>query len=425
MTRIFLTLFLLLLFQSEAYLQTTPDARYYRQQAVQAYQAKDYEECLENLQKAVALIPDHPTILYNIAAVSALLGRKDESLNALKTVAQMGLYYRAAQNEDFNSIKESEDFKTVLRQLDENRTPKVKSSPAYTLNEKGLIAEGLAYDSVSETLYISSVHKRKIIALGKTGEARTFAEESTGLWSVLGMKVDETHHYLWAVTTTFPQMQGFRKEEDGKSAVLKFDLKTGKLLKKYEVPDNSKKHALGDLTLNKRGEIFATDSLSPAVYHIRPEQDEIEMLYESAPFVSPQGLAFSPDEKHLFIADYSMGVFDFDIRTKKVTKLAPLPGTTMLGIDGLYFYKGSLIGVQNGVNPQRLIRVKLTGDMRAFETFEILESNNPLFSEPTLGVIRNGELLFNANSQWDAINEQGQFTAPDKLQELRILKLKL
>jgi hypothetical protein len=42
-----------------------------------------------------------------------------------------------------------------------------------------------------------------------------------------------------------------------------------------------------------------------------------------------------------------------------------------------------------------------------------------------LGVIRNGELLFNANSQWDAINEQGQFTAPEKLQELRVLKLKL
>jgi hypothetical protein len=97
----------------------------------------------------------------------------------------------------------------------------------------------------------------------------------------------------------------------------------------------------------------------------------------------------------------------------------------MLGIDGLYFYKGSLIGIQNGVNPYRVIRVKLSGDMRAYETFEIMESNNPLFSEPTLGVIRNGELLFNANSQWDAINEQGQFTAPEKLQELRVLKLKL
>lgn len=423
MLRVFLIL--LLLFQASGFSQTNHDARYYRQLAVKAYQEKNYEDCLDNLQKAVALIPDHPTLLYNIAAVNALLGRKEEALNSLKTIAQMGLYYRAAQDDDFNSVKESESFKTILHQLNDNRTPKVKSSPAYTLNEKGLIAEGLAYDAVSETLYISSVHKRKIIALNKAGEARTFADETAGLWSVLGMKVDEPRRHLWAVTTAFPQMQGFRKEEEGKSAVLKFDLKTGKLLKKYDVPDNSKQHALGDLTINTHGDVFTTDSLSPAVYLIRPERDEIEMLYEGAPFVSPQGLAFSPDEKHLFIADYSMGVFDFDVPTKKVTKLAPLPGTTMLGIDGLYFYKGSLVGIQNGVNPYRVIRVKLSGDMRAFETFEIMESNNPLFSEPTLGVIRNGELLFNANSQWDAINEQGQFSAPEKLQELRVLKLKL
>ncbi len=418
-------LILVILFQPLALPQTTADARYYRQLAMKAYQAKNYEECAANLQKAAALIPDHPTILYNLAAVNALLGRKEESLSTLKTVAQMGLIYPANKDEDFNSIKDSEPFKAIVEHFNRNRRPIVKSSPAYTLNEKGLIAEGLAYDTVSETLYISSVHKRKILALSKSGAARIFADESAGLWSVLGMKVDEKRRHLWAVTSAFPQMQGFRKEDDGKSAILKFDLKTGKLLKRYPVPDDSKKHRLGDLTLNSRGEVFATDSLSPAIYRISPERDQIELLYQGAPFVSPQGLAFSADEKHLFIADYSMGVFDLDVQSKQVRKLEALPNTTMLGIDGLYFHNNSLIAIQNGVNPHRLIRMKLSDDLRTFEKFEVLESNNPLFSEPTLGVIRHGEFLFIANSQWDAVNEQGQFTAPEKLQELRLLKLKL
>src|SRR5689334_960809 len=147
MHRVFLIL--LFLFQASGFPQTNHDARFYRQQAVKAYQEKNYEECLDNLQKAAALIPDHPTILYNIAAVDALLGRKEDALNSLKNLVQMGLYYRASQDADFNSLKETESFKTILRQLDENRMPKVKSSPAYTINEKGLIAEGLAYDSVS------------------------------------------------------------------------------------------------------------------------------------------------------------------------------------------------------------------------------------------------------------------------------------
>src|SRR5262249_5863250 len=155
--------------------------------------------------------------------------------------------------------------------------------------------------------FVSSVHKRKILAIGKNGEAKIFADESAGLWSVLGMKVDSRRKLLWAVTSAFPQMQDFRKEDDGKSAIVKFHLQTGKLLKKYLVPDDTKKHGLGDLTINSRGEVFATDSLSPAVYVLRPEDEQIELLYSGSPFISPQGLAFSPDEKHLFIADYSMG----------------------------------------------------------------------------------------------------------------------
>ena len=423
MLPILLILLLSLPFTSLA--QTNPDAQYYRQQAIKAYQAKNYEECVDNLRKAAELIPDHPTILYNLAAVNALLGRNEEALRALKTVAQMGLYYRVEQNNDFQLLKDNASFKAILKQLDENRTPVVHSSQAYTQNEKGLIAEGLAFDSASETLFVSSVHKRKIIAIGKHGEAKTFADESAGLWSILGMKVDSRRRLLWAVTTALPQMQNFRKEDDGKSAIVKFDLQTGKLLKKYLVPDETKKHALGDLTVNSRGDVFATDSLSPAVYVLRPEQEQIELLYTGSPFLSPQGLAFTPDEKHLFITDYSMGVFDFDVRSKTVRKIASLANTTMLGIDGLYFYNGSLIGVQNGVNPSRIIRVRLSKDFQSFEKFEIVESNNPKFSEPTLGVLINGELLFNANSQWDDINEQGIFNHPDKLQDLLILKLKL
>src|SRR5262249_38881874 len=140
--------------------QNNQDARYYRQQAVKAYQAKNYEECVEYLRKAIDLIPDHPTILYNLAAVCALLGRNEEALKALQTVARMGLYYRAEQDKDFQALREDASFKAILKQLDENRTPIVHSSQAFTLDEKGLIAEGLAFDSASERLFVSSVHKR-------------------------------------------------------------------------------------------------------------------------------------------------------------------------------------------------------------------------------------------------------------------------
>src|SRR6185295_4732021 len=223
----------------------------------------------------------------------------------------------------------------------------------------------------------------------------------------------------------FPQMVNYKKEEDGTSAVFKFDLRTKKLLKKYMLSNASKKHALGDLIIQSNGDVFTTDSLSPAVYVIHPQKDEMELFLEDPAFGSPQGLAFSENEQHLFMADYGTGLFDIDVKTKRVTHFGSLAGATMLGIDGLYSYKGSLIGVQNGVTPQRVIRISLSKDLGRVQQLEVLEANNPVFLEPTLGVLVKDTFYFIANSQWPLVDENGKLAADDKLQDPVVLKIKL
>jgi tetratricopeptide (TPR) repeat protein len=400
-------------------------ARYYRQQAAAAYKAKDYASAIDNLNKALDLIPDHPTLFYNIAAISTLQGKKSEAISSLSKIADMGLALRPEKDSDFDSIKDSSEFKAILKRFEDNRGPIVNSSTAFTIHEKGLITEGLAYDPLEETFFVSSVHKRKILSVSRNGEVKPLASEQDGLFSVLGMSVDAKRRHLWVTSTAFPQMVNFKKEEDGTSAVFKFDLRTNKLVKKYLLSNATKKHALGDLTIQSNGDVFTTDSLSPAVYVIRPQKDEIELYLEDARFGSPQGLAFSGDERHLFMADYSTGLFDIDVKTQKVTHLAPLAGATLLGIDGLYFHKGSLIGVQNGVTPQRVVRVSLSKDLGRVERLEILEANNPLFLEPTLGVLVRDTFFFIANSQWPLVDENGKLGADDKLQDPVVLKIKL
>jgi hypothetical protein len=158
---------------------------------------------------------------------------------------------------------------------------------------------------------------------------------------------------------------------------------------------------------------------------IHPQKDEIELFLEDPAFGSPQGLAFSGSEQHLFMADYGTGLFDIDVKTKKVTHLAPLAGATLLGIDGLYFHQGSLIGVQNGVTPQRVVRLSLSKDLGRVERLEVLEANNPVFLEPTLGVLVKDTFYFIANSQWPLIDDNGKLAADDKLQDPVVLKIKL
>ena len=72
------------------------DARYYGQQAMIAYKAKNYAAFAENLEKALQLIPDHPTLLYKLAIAYTLLGRAEAAEKTLAVVARMGLIYPAA-----------------------------------------------------------------------------------------------------------------------------------------------------------------------------------------------------------------------------------------------------------------------------------------------------------------------------------------
>jgi sugar lactone lactonase YvrE len=401
------------------------NARYYRQQAAAAYKAKDYAAAIDNFKKAAEIIPDHPTLYYNLACMYALAGRKDDALSSLRKIAEMGVIMPAEKDADLDAIKDSPEFKLIIERFEASKAPIIRTSAAFTIRQKGLITEGLAYDPVEGMFFASSVHQRRILSISKTGDVKNFATEQDGLFSALGMAVDARRRHLWVSTSAFPQMVNFKKEEQGIAAVLKFDLRTKKLIKKYPLSNATKKHALGDLIIRSNGDVFTTDSMSPAVYVIRAQKDEIELLLEDPEFGSPQGLASSSDERHLFMADYSTGLFDIDVNTKKVRHLAPLTGATLLGIDGLYFHKGSLIGVQNGVTPQRVVRILLTSDLGRVERLEVLEANNPVFLEPTLGVLVENTFYFVANSQWPLVDENGKLAAENKLQHTVVLKMNL
>lgn len=404
--------------------QESTDARYYQQQAAAAYKAKDYRALLINLEKAHALNSQHPSIIFNLGIAHALLGNKKEALDWLAKAAALGVYYPAATVNDLATLKDEAEFAKIVKRFEENRSPRVQSEAALTLAEKGLIPEGIAYDATDEVFYIGSVHKRKILAIDKKGTVSEFAGEREGLWSVLGMKVDAPRRILWVCSSAIAETKDLKAGEKGRAALFKFDLTTKKLVKSYPIDNEKSGHVFGDLALGANGEIYVSDSLTPAIYTLDKEHDRLAALVEGDPFRSPQGLDLTSDGKQLIVADYSRGIFVLELKTKKLAALMPLPSTTMLGIDGLYFYKGSLLAVQNGVNPHRVLRIYLNSNYDRVERLEIIEQANPVFDEPTLGVVIGANFYFVANSQWGVINEKGELDT-ERLKEPVILKIAL
>lgn len=394
--------------------------------AREAYEKKDYAEFAKDMELAYRLRPTHQTYLYDLAVAYTLIGKKAQALYLLGEAGKMGFVYpKIAKDTDFNALRGSSEFDAALHQLSENEKPIGHSEKRAVVHEKGLVPEGLAYDPETRTLYVGSVYRRKIIAINADGKATDFSQPQDGLWSVLGMRVDAKRHLLWVCTAAQPQVDEVKKSDLGKSGIFKFDLKTGKLLGKFLLPADKEKHLLGDLTLDDEGNVYTTDSITPAVYVLKTGNDAFEKIRDGGPFLNPQGLAISPDGRHLLVSDYLRGLFLLDLKSNEIIRVAPPAHASSLGIDGIYAVKDGIIGVQNGVEPNRVIRLTLNSNWRRAERCEVLEANNPDFDEPTLGVVTNDHFYFIANSQWGAVDEKGHIAAPNKSQDVLILSLKL
>jgi sugar lactone lactonase YvrE len=221
-------------------------------------------------------------------------------------------------------------------------------------------------------------------------------------------------------------MVGFKKEDEGLSSVLRFDLASGEVLKRYDLPNRPQAHWLGDLVVDSKGNVFVTDSQAPgAVYAIFQKDDALVPWIEPGPFRSPQGIDLATDEKHVFVADYSMGILRFDVASKQSVRVTGPADLVLAGIDGLYVDRDGLIAIQNGIRPHRVVRYRLNASQDRIERAEILEMNSPLFDEPTLGVLVGDELYYVANSQWSRFDKDGTIFPMDKLQEPVILRAAL
>ena len=73
------------------------------------------------------------------------------------------------------------------------------SQIAFQLPERDLVPEGICYDPISESFFLGSIEKHKILRISMDGTVETFVPPRTeGLWSVIGMRVDVERRVLWA-----------------------------------------------------------------------------------------------------------------------------------------------------------------------------------------------------------------------------------
>jgi hypothetical protein len=154
--------------------------------------------------------------------------------------------------------------------------------------------------------------------------------------------VDPADYSLWANICP----------DSGSGAELVHFETTAKLIERFP-PPTSGQHLFNDLVLRKNDEIDLTDSLANRAYRFDRRTHAFTELALSRAIYYPNGIALSDDGNFLYVAD-AFGILQVDLRNNSAREVDPGPSNTVAGADGLYWWKNTLVAVQNSFGSSRI-----------------------------------------------------------------------
>ena len=367
---------------------------------------------IATVEKLKNVLPDRGAALFFLAAAKQHLGETLDALKLLKECVALRQGFDPSGEPAFRGLKDSKEFTEMIETVHRDYPIVAKARVAFVTEEKDLVPEGLAFDEKQNVFYLSSLNRRKIVRISQDGSVSDFVPAGRDhLLPVLGIRMDPADGTVWANCFT----------ERGATELVHYD-SSGVLLGRYE-PKDTHKHGFNDLVLRKNGEVIVTDSLNNSVLRFDRKTNTFAALSLHRAILYPNGIALADDDKQLFVAD-ALGVLRVDLSTGTSADVNPGPRNTLAGFDGMYWYKGSLVGVQNGIGAPRVAAFRLSSDGLSVKQTAVLENHSAQTTLPTTGAIRGGDFYFIANSQIDNMNDDRVLDST-RLERVRIAMVHL
>ncbi len=213
-----------------------------------------------------------------------------------------------------------------------------------------LYPEGISYHD--KHFYLSSIYEGKIVTVDFEGNVKEFAKDAS-LVSVIGMHVDKKNGTLVVCNSD----SGFGKKSSdatkGRLAeLITYDLKSGKKLRTVSLASLYQGgHFVNDFTFDSEGNIYVTDSFSPAIYKV-DWKGAATLFASSELFGAPQGSfglnGIVLSDNHIIVGRADVGKL-YKVSLADPTRIEEVVVEgNVHSIDGLLLQKdGSLIVVSN------------------------------------------------------------------------------
>ncbi len=239
-------------------------------------------------------------------------------------------------------------------------------------------------------------------------------------WPTLAVAADPKRNVLWVTASAMPGFSGFPKQDEGKALLMEIDAKSGKVLRRFD-PATAGPAVLGDMCVTDQGTVYVTDSIGGGVYRLHGDLQTAKLEKIADGLFSPQTPVLSRDGKRLFVADYTMGIAVIDLpaagaAANPSAKLNYLPhpeNVAVVGLDGLYRNGDSLIGIQNGTEPERILRFLMNPAQTEITGAQVIHQIGQF--DPTHAVEVDGWFYATSNVGWNKVDDNtGQLKPGEK-----------
>lgn len=297
------------------------------------------------------------------------------------------------------------------------------STRAFVLAERDLLPESMAFDPRSGSFFLGSMHRRKIVRRDPGGRTRDWAGPDAGLWSILGIKIDTVAGELWANSCSMGDelpMTPADPSTVGRAALLRLRVADGAVLRRYEPPATARPICFNDLALSPSGDVYLTAGPG-GLWRLPRGGATLERIVRDTTLWL-NGIATGGDGA-LYVADDSLGPLLVDPASGRWRRVVAPAGAAVRGIDGLYVHGRSLVWVQNGVEPARVVQAPLVAGGDSLGDLRVLDADHPDDAIPTTGVLVGDTLFYVATAQLGAIRPGGRVAPADSMRENVFLRL--
>lgn len=157
------------------------------------------------------------------------------------------------------------------------------------LKETALYPEGIVYSNDLDQFLVGSYYKGKVMKVDLDGNMSLFIDDDR-LVSVVGLAIDSKRKRLVVTNSDSGFGEGSDASTIGQIAeVLVYDLNTADLILEVDLSGLIQGgHFINDVVVDPDGNIYATDSFSPAIYKIDSDGNA-SVLVANESFMPPQG----------------------------------------------------------------------------------------------------------------------------------------